>query len=63
MSIDFFYFTTVVFYYLIGSFSDFVFVSGTLHNKKEYVFSCLVSYENDKKTLGNSSVKTFVKSY
>lgn len=49
MDIDFSYFTKVVFNYLIGSFSDFVFVAGTLHNKKKYGFCCLVSYENDKK--------------
>lgn len=38
MAIDFSYFTKVVFNYLIGSFLDFVFVAGTLHNKKSMDF-------------------------
>lgn len=62
MAIDFSYFNKVVFNYLIGSFSDFVFVDGTLHNKKSKAFvSCSVM--KMIKNVENSSVKTFVKSY
>lgn len=62
MAIDFSHFTKVVFNYLIGSFSDFVFVAGTLHNKKSMAFVACSVMKMIKK-VGNSSVKTFVKSY
>lgn len=37
MVIDLSFFTKVVFNYLTGSFSDFVFVAGAQHNKKTWL--------------------------